>query len=345
MLQPPTALSALRRIIEATGTSLRYVRSQGSRERATASFASSSPQTRMSPHASAAVVVASRASARAATEPGTTSSSASSGKTSGAVVASTPVVRAAERPPLSRRTTFTPSAARPASVSTVAGSSEPSSTTTSSCGSSPRKDSSVAGSVSPSLKHGTTTATRCISGSVAASLVADDVLVDRGEVRADALGAVARVCPLGDLRPVPAAFERGVDRGSDAGRPSRLRKHAALRGHHLRDPAHRRPDDGSAGCKRLDERTRIAVVPARHDEQLGAPKTSGHLVLRSPAVERDDAVHSDTPRLLLERGAKDAVAVDLEANVVALANERERVQQVLPSLGGVEVAHADQRVR
>src|SRR5581483_11280125 len=160
MLQPPASTSALRRISDATGTSFRYVRSHGSSERATSSRASASPQSSTSPQATAASGVASSASASVAIAPGSSSSSASSGSTYGDEVASTPVMRAAERPPLSRRTTRTPSSASRASVASVAGSSEPSSTTTSSCGSCPASDASVPGSVSPSLKQGTTTATR-----------------------------------------------------------------------------------------------------------------------------------------------------------------------------------------
>src|SRR5581483_3893193 len=169
MLHPPTASSALRRRSDATGTSLRYVSSHGSRDRATASSASTSPQTSTSPHASAASGAASSASASAASAPGTIASSASRGKMYGAVVTSTPVIRAADRPPFARRVTRVPSSASRASVASVAGSSEPSSTTTSSCSSSLSSDAMVAGSVAPSLKQGTTTATRGIRRRVTTS--------------------------------------------------------------------------------------------------------------------------------------------------------------------------------
>src|SRR5581483_5823722 len=142
MLHPPTASSALRRRSDATGTSLRYVSSHGSRDSASASAASA---------------------------PGTIASSASRGKMYGAVVTSTPVIRAADRPPFARRVTRVPSSASRASVASVAGSSEPSSTTTSSCSSSLSSDAMVAGSVSPSLKQGTTTATRGIRRRVTTS--------------------------------------------------------------------------------------------------------------------------------------------------------------------------------
>src|SRR5581483_3242754 len=168
MLQPPTSSSAVRRMSEATGTSFRYVSSHGSSDRATSSSVSSSPQTSMSPHARAASGASSRASARRVSAPCATASSASSGKTYGALVASTPVIRAAERPPFLRWTTVTPSPASRSSAATVAGSSDPSSTTTSSCCSCSCSDTSAVGSVSPSLKHGTTTATRSIRRSVAA---------------------------------------------------------------------------------------------------------------------------------------------------------------------------------
>src|SRR3954453_248726 len=98
MLHPPASSSADRRSSDATGTSLRYVISQGSSDRATSSRASSSPQTTMSPQASAAPGAASRASASAASAPGASASSASSGKTYEAVVFATPAIRAADSP-------------------------------------------------------------------------------------------------------------------------------------------------------------------------------------------------------------------------------------------------------